>query len=147
LGRESVIGWNFDLLKKSTFLDTDYLMMTTIEAYSQYRYLQESPKTPTYFWITTRFCQIAPMIFRYFQTQLEVTLETLARFEQRSYEKSPPLLLIHFMLVFADQDLVDIHALIAFSIAILILPFFIPNRFATSFRNAVPSIPTLLKLT
>jgi hypothetical protein len=53
-GRESVIGWNLDLLKKSTFLDTDYLMMTTIEAYSQYRYLQESPKTPTYFWITTK---------------------------------------------------------------------------------------------
>jgi hypothetical protein len=31
--------------------------MATIEAYSQHRYPQESPKTPTYFWITTRLSQ------------------------------------------------------------------------------------------
>jgi hypothetical protein len=52
-GGESVIGWNLDLLETSTFLDTDYLRMATIEGCTEYRYPQESPKTPTYFWTTT----------------------------------------------------------------------------------------------
>jgi hypothetical protein len=49
MGGESVIGWNLDLLETSTFPDTDYLRMATIEGCTQYRYPQESPKTPTYF--------------------------------------------------------------------------------------------------
>jgi hypothetical protein len=48
-----LIGWNLNILQKSTLLDKDYLRATTIEAWEQYRYPKASSKTPTYFWITT----------------------------------------------------------------------------------------------
>jgi hypothetical protein len=48
-GREPVMGWNSDLLQKSTLLDNDYFRINNIEACSQYRYQQASSKNSNLF--------------------------------------------------------------------------------------------------